>query len=299
MIAVAGAQDQLPLDGEYAGFNGEIVLLEELYKRGMALPEVGPEPARRRRHAVRVAHRADRAVADRGVARGDAPQPAAQRLRAHDPQPVRQRRELSSSTWRRGTLACSPSLTPSSERHADLGRGRRVDEARQHRARRRHLRQEDAVVRLVQHRVFTPAPADPIDFEDDCRAHAAGVAKALRLRKVWFDPFQMAARRSAWRRRIVPIEEYPQTVPNLTAATQNLFDLIQAAPCAVPRRCDAVGGLACDHRREFARLAPRQAQAAAQDRRGGRAVDGVPRRGARAGEARLRFVCARLVRRQC
>jgi len=26
----------------------------------------------------------------------------------------------------------------------------------------------------------------------------------------------------------VPIEEYPQSVPNLTAATQNLFDLIQS-----------------------------------------------------------------------
>ena len=26
----------------------------------------------------------------------------------------------------------------------------------------------------------------------------------------------------------MPIEEYPQTVPNLTAATQNMFDLIQS-----------------------------------------------------------------------
>jgi hypothetical protein len=26
----------------YAGFSGESVLLEELYRRGMALPEVGP-----------------------------------------------------------------------------------------------------------------------------------------------------------------------------------------------------------------------------------------------------------------
>jgi phage terminase large subunit-like protein len=31
----------------------------------------------------------------------------------------------------------------------------------------------------------------------------------------------------------VPIEEYPQTVPNLTAATQNLFDLIQARSLAL------------------------------------------------------------------
>ena len=31
----------------------------------------------------------------------------------------------------------------------------------------------------------------------------------------------------------VPIEEYPQSVPNLTAATQNLFDLIQARTLAL------------------------------------------------------------------
>ena len=48
----------------------------------------------------------------------------------------------------------------------------------------------------------------------------------------------------------VPIEEYPQTVPNLTAATQNLFDLIQAAAGAVPRRRHAAGGQPRDHRRE-------------------------------------------------
>ena len=37
-----GAQDQLPADVSYAGFSGESVLLEDLHKRGMALPEVGP-----------------------------------------------------------------------------------------------------------------------------------------------------------------------------------------------------------------------------------------------------------------
>ena len=31
----------------------------------------------------------------------------------------------------------------------------------------------------------------------------------------------------------MPIEEYPQTVPNLTAATSNLFDLIQSRSIAL------------------------------------------------------------------
>ena len=40
--------------------------------------------------------------------------------------------------------------------------------------------------------------------------------------------FQMEAIVQRLAKAEVPIEEYPQTVPNLTAATHNLFDLIQA-----------------------------------------------------------------------
>ena len=39
---LAGAEISCRLTVSYAGFSGESVLLEELYKRGMALPEVGP-----------------------------------------------------------------------------------------------------------------------------------------------------------------------------------------------------------------------------------------------------------------
>jgi phage terminase large subunit-like protein len=48
------------------------------------------------------------------------------------------------------------------------------------------------------------------------------------LRKVYFDPFQMVAVAQRLARAHVRIEEYPQTIPNLTAATQNLYDLIQS-----------------------------------------------------------------------
>ena len=91
----------------YAGFTGESVLLEELHKRGFALPEVGSKPARWRWPAVRLASRADRPVADRGLAGGDAPHAAAECLRAHDHQRVRQRRVRASSIWQPGTRASS------------------------------------------------------------------------------------------------------------------------------------------------------------------------------------------------
>ena len=123
-------------------------------------------------------------------------------------------------------------------------------------------------MRLVAHKVFTPTPGDPIDFEATIEKTLREWHARFRVRQVLFDPFQMAAVAQRLARERMPIEEYPQTVPNLTAATSNLFDLISARQIgAVSRRRDAAGDLARDHRRERARLAARQAQAAAQDRR--------------------------------
>jgi hypothetical protein len=48
------------------------------------------------------------------------------------------------------------------------------------------------------------------------------------LRKLFYDPFQMAAVAQRLQRASVRMEEFPQTVLNLTAATQNLYDLIQS-----------------------------------------------------------------------
>jgi phage terminase large subunit-like protein len=84
------------------------------------------------------------------------------------------------------------------------------------------------MVRLVQHRVFTPAPGDPIDFEHTVERTLLEWRQRFVLRQVLFDPFQMAAVSQRLAKAHVPIEEYPQSVPNLTAATQNLFDLIQS-----------------------------------------------------------------------
>jgi phage terminase large subunit-like protein len=89
------------------------------------------------------------------------------------------------------------------------------------------------VVRLVQHRVFIPAPGDPINFEQTVEATIIDWRKRFVLRQVLFDPFQMASTAQRLAKAHVPIEEYPQTVPNLTAATSNLFDLIQSRSIAL------------------------------------------------------------------
>ena len=48
-------------------------------------------------------------------------------------------------------------------------------------------------MRLVAHRVFTPTPGDPIDFEATVERRCWTGASAYVLRQVLFDPFQMAA----------------------------------------------------------------------------------------------------------
>jgi hypothetical protein len=53
------------------------------------------------------------------------------------------------------------------------------------------------------------------------------------LRKVYFDPFQMVSVSQRLAKEYVKVEEFPQTVPNLTAATSNLFDLIQSRSIAL------------------------------------------------------------------
>jgi phage terminase large subunit-like protein len=83
-------------------------------------------------------------------------------------------------------------------------------------------------VRLVAHKVFTPTPGDPIDFEATIERTLHEWGELFRLRKVLFDPYQMAAVSQRLARERVPVEEYPMTVANLTAATSNLFDLISA-----------------------------------------------------------------------
>jgi len=53
--------------------------------------------------------------------------------------------------------------------------------------------------------------------------------RRFRLREVRFDPYQMAAVSQRLQRSGVPMEEFPQSVPNLTEASTNLYELIKAS----------------------------------------------------------------------
>jgi hypothetical protein len=82
-------------------------------------------------------------------------------------------------------------------------------------------------VRLITHRVFQPSPDDPLDFEATIESTLLDWRRRLHIVKVLFDPWQMQATAQRLQRAGLPIEEFPQSAPNLTAASQNLYELIQ------------------------------------------------------------------------
>jgi len=88
-------------------------------------------------------------------------------------------------------------------------------------------------VRLIGHRVFQPSPDDVLNFETTVEATLIMLAERFQMRKVLFDPYQMMASAQRLQQRGLLIEEFPQSPTNLTAASQNLYELIntQALVC--------------------------------------------------------------------
>lgn len=82
--------------------------------------------------------------------------------------------------------------------------------------------------RLVTHRIFQPSTDSPIDFEAMVEDTIIGIKSRFNLKEVLFDPYQMAATSQRLQRMHVKMVEYPQSVGNLTAASQNLYELIKS-----------------------------------------------------------------------
>lgn len=82
-------------------------------------------------------------------------------------------------------------------------------------------------VELCDHRIFTPSPGQPIDFTAEVEQTLIDWHRRFDLKTVWFDPHQMAASSQRLLRLGLRMEEYPQSMPNLTAMGENLFNLIK------------------------------------------------------------------------
>jgi phage terminase large subunit-like protein len=82
-------------------------------------------------------------------------------------------------------------------------------------------------VRLVDHYICTPSPHRPVDFAVDIEQRLREWHRRFNLCGVWYDPYQMASSSQRLQREGVPMQEFPQSVNNLTAMGENLFTLIK------------------------------------------------------------------------
>jgi phage terminase large subunit-like protein len=86
--------------------------------------------------------------------------------------------------------------------------------------------EDEKRVKLVFHRIFVPQRNKPLDFDSSIGETLRVLKKRYNLVQCLFDPWQMQALAQQLTREKIPIEEFNQTPGNLTAASQNLFDLI-------------------------------------------------------------------------
>jgi phage terminase large subunit-like protein len=211
----------------YAGFEGESVLLEELYKRGLAQPEIGPG-----------------LYAGDGILMSWQHGPIApwqteawlaemrRSLRPNAYLRLIENRFVSSESsfvdmaaW---DTCVDPRMTPM-VKDPELPIWVGVDASVKHDSTgivAVTWDQGTQKVRLISHRVFQPSPDDPLDFETTIEATLLDLAGRFKIRKAIFDPYQMQPVAQRLRRAGIPIEEFPQSVGNLTSIGQNLYDLI-------------------------------------------------------------------------
>lgn len=81
-------------------------------------------------------------------------------------------------------------------------------------------------VRLVNHQIFQPTPDDPLNFELTIERFLLACKSRYAVKKVFYDPSQMASTSQRLVLSGLPMQEYLQTPSNLLDMGQNLYDLI-------------------------------------------------------------------------
>jgi phage terminase large subunit-like protein len=81
---------------------------------------------------------------------------------------------------------------------------------------------------LVLHRIFQPSVKEPLDFEATVERTLRDLMTRFAVRGVFYDPYQMAAVAQRLQQAGVPMREFPQTSGGLTEIGSNLYELIKA-----------------------------------------------------------------------
>jgi phage terminase large subunit-like protein len=227
MVPVPTQRISCRLVTTHAGYEGESTLLEELYKRGMALPEIAPG-LHAGNHLLFFWSHEPLAVwqTDNWLAEMRQLTRPIQYLRQFENRFVSSENSfIDPSAWDRCVDPQLGALPTDLFREIYVG----VDASTK--------RDSSAIVavafdrdrqkvRLVNHRIFQPSPTEPMDFEMSIEATLLDLAKRFQIRKVLYDPYQMAASAQRLTKAGLPMEEYPQTLDRLTAMSQQLYDLI-------------------------------------------------------------------------
>jgi phage terminase large subunit-like protein len=212
----------------YAGFEGESELLYELYKRGMAQPLVGKD-----------LHAGDGMLmfwTHEPVAPWQTPAWLAEMRRSLRPNQYLRMIENEFVTTESTFIdmdwwdACTdPALTPViTDSSLPIWVG--VDASTKHDSTAIVAVTWDETnqkVRLVASKTFQPSPDAPLDFEMAIEHTLLALHQRFDLRQVLYDPFQMQSSARRLQKERIEIEEFPQTVANLTEASQNLYELIK------------------------------------------------------------------------
>jgi hypothetical protein len=212
----------------YAGYVSESQLLEELYHRGLAQPEVAPNLYAGDGILLAWHHEP--------IAPWQTPQWLAEMRRSLRPNQYLRMIEnrftagedsfIDMTRW---DACVDPNATPVfSDQRLTVDVGVDVGVRHDSTAITVVTPLPDGRIRLLAHRIFQPTPNKPLDFEDTVEAHLIYLCSRFRVRRILADPYQMQATAQRLQKRGLPIREFPQTAANLTAASQNLYERIQA-----------------------------------------------------------------------
>jgi phage terminase large subunit-like protein len=229
MVLVPTRKVSCRLVTTYAGFEGESVLLQELYQRGLQQPQIGPSLYAGDGLLMFWSHEPVAPWQDeRWLAEMRRSLRPAQYLRMIENRFVTSESSfIDLAAW---DACVDPSATPVlADKALPLWVG--VDASVKHDSTAIVAVTWEQIpqrVRLVWHRVFQPTPDDPLSFEDAIEGTLLDLHKRFRVIQVLFDPWQMQATAQRLARAGLRVEEFPQSPGNLTIASQNLYELIEA-----------------------------------------------------------------------
>jgi phage terminase large subunit-like protein len=212
----------------YAGFEGESVLLEELYKRGLAQPQVGTDLHTGDgllmfwSHVPIAPWQTEQWLTDmRRTLRPN------QYLRMIENRFVTTESSFIDMAWWDACVehGMAPTLVaPALPVWVGVDASVKRDSTAIVVV---TFNKEAQRVVLVWHRIFQPSAREPLDFEATIERTLREVVRRFAVRGVFYDPYQMASTAQRLQQAGVPMREFPQTSGGLTEIGNNLFELLK------------------------------------------------------------------------